>query len=182
MDSTFSEDEQQAPPKATLEDAMAETEPDDQHTSRSFSRTPTARSPETNGSDSQQSGAGAHSDDERSRRKRSVVVPTPRFAPSSRLRALASPAKSRADALGHLSSPGQSSRPDHGDHTYRPMAWRLGLEPKKLAVMQASLFSKPWQEHNNTLAIQVPAARPMAQLNSFPERSPDDSPVRVSSL
>lgn len=77
------------------------------------------------------------------RRRRSVAVPTPRFAPRSQFRDLGSPGHGVAD-------PARSSRQmstfSEGEEVslanqQNPFAQRLRLEPKKLAVMQASFFA-----------------------------------------
>lgn len=86
------------------------------------------------------------------RRRRSVAVPTPRFAPRSRLRSLSShrAADRQLQVQSNRPLSVEGDLPASNDAGQRPFAYRLGLEPKKLAVMQASFFSKPdmLQEHH----------------------------------
>lgn len=139
-DTTVDDDEDfedEAPPQATLEDESME---DESATERSFSRTPVRRSESFDEIE-----GDAESDDEPRRRKRSVVVPTPRVQPPRRgqrdNRQIAQSATSRA-----------GSEPSH----QRPLPQRLGLEPKKLAVMQASFFSKPRKDEQLAEQAKLP--------------------------
>lgn len=138
----------EAPPQATLDDESME---DDSATERSFSRTPIRRSASHPALEEDDE---IESDEEPRRRKRSVVVPTPRV-PQRRdqrnMRQLTQSATSRA-----------GSEPTH----QKPLPQRLGLEPKKLAVMQASFFSKPRKDEQ--VAEQANAARPAAPRERVP--------------
>lgn len=167
-------DDEDAPPQATLEDESM-TEMDDSVTERSgsLSGTPGATrsryregTPGSPDFDDDTTYSEEGSEEETRRRKRSVVVPTPRFAPSSRLRDLESPVRSRYEH-----QPKQHARSDIRQPTpsvagsesapQRPIGQRLGLEPKKLAVMQASFFSssKTAVDTVQSAALGTPPAR-----------------------
>lgn len=130
------DDEEEAPPRITLDDdSPAEEEEDESITERSYSRTPVLRSPSTEAPSNQQ--ADDVSDGSSRRRKRSVVVPTPRVTSKRRLPSadFVQP-NQRAPRPQHVSTPPESTQ-------QKPLPARLGLQPKKIAVMQASFFSKP---------------------------------------
>ena len=165
-DTTTDRDEaEEAPPQATLEDN--DMEDVQSHGS------PSASQSFSNISEEQDESNGENrdgSDDESEgvrRRKRSVVVPTPRFTPRSRLRALESPGKAGQTPM--RSSRQLSATPDSDvgldvqQTQQRPFAQRLGVEPRKLAVMQASFFSKPREDPE----VQT---RPNPTKKQYPER------------
>lgn len=145
-DTTEDEDEDdldyddEAPPQATLEDKSME---DESATERSFSRTPVRRSASHPALEEDEV-----SDEEPRRRKRSIAVPTPRVLPPRRdQRSMRQPSQSATSRAG--------SEPHH----HKPLPQRLGLEPKKLAVMQASFFSKPRKDEQAAEKANMPSTQ-----------------------
>jgi hypothetical protein len=129
------------------------TELDDHDSDRSYSDTPAPRQ-RSRGLDD-----GEQSDEEDRRRKRSVIVPTPRFAPTSRLRNLESPRKeNRRNSLSRDNTPPQSSRAHSEAPSQQPIAQRLGLQAKKLAVMQASFFNGTKTDNAPVAANPTPSS------------------------
>lgn len=147
-----------APPQATLDDESME---DESATERSFSRTPVRRSashPALEHEDDED----LESDEEPRRRKRSVVVPTPRVPQRRDLRNARQITQSATSRAGSEAS------------YQKPLPQRLGLEPKKLAVMQASFFSKPRKDEQvaeQALATRTAPVREHKQLLEAPPRS-----------
>ena len=127
-DTTLSEDD--APPQATLDESM--TDDNDELTD--------------DGTEMQDP------DDEvdLAQRKRSVVVPTPRV-PRATYYELP-PAQSSRHTSVSLASRAGSEIP-----AQRPLASRLGLDPKRVAVMQASFFGSGKDAHS----IEAPRPSPI---------------------
>ena len=141
--STDRDEAEEAPPQATLSDEeMEEDEAEDDNSIAQSHDDDNERT--SNGEEMQHDVESDESEGER-RRRRSVAVPTPRFAPKSRMRAMESPGKGELSPLrsGRQLSAVAESETGTESAMQRPFAQRLGLEPKKLAVMQASFFSKP---------------------------------------
>lgn len=150
----------EAPPRLTLEDeSMTEATEEDEDDYHERSRTPIApRFSGLGGTDTDGDMTYDEDGEPIRRRERSVVVPTPRFSTKAKLWGVESSTNQMLSS--RQATPSETvSRAMSEANMQRPIAHRLGLEPKKLALMQASFFSGGASKASQEVVPAVPRTR-----------------------